>query len=91
MAPPDQPREPGPGALSDEETTVAFVVVRDAINFGSGWHPVLRKRPGCSGSVTIAVALREWFAAAPPTAGELAAIDPEHCAELFGQDPDRWS
>ena len=57
--------------MSDEETTVAFVVARDAINFGSGWHPAPRKRPGCSGSVTIAVALREWFAADPPTAGEL--------------------
>ena len=85
--PPDQPREPEHGALSDEETTVAFVVARDAINFGSGWHPVLRKRPGCSGSVTIAVALREWFAADPPTAGELAAINSEQCAARFGQDP----
>src|SRR3954454_14522923 len=31
----------------------------DAINFGSGWFPTLRKRPGLSGYRTVEAAFRE--------------------------------
>ena len=33
----------------------------NAINFGSGWFPVLRKRAGTSGYLTVATRLRERF------------------------------
>ena len=33
----------------------------DAINFGSGWFPTLRKRAGLSGYNTIAAALSDRF------------------------------
>ena len=36
----------------------------DSINFGSGWFPTLRKRPGCSGYFTVAWALADRFRAA---------------------------
>jgi len=39
--------------------TAAYILTLDAINFGSGYFPVLAKRPGCSGYFTIATSLRE--------------------------------
>jgi hypothetical protein len=41
----------------DREGQIAFVVCLDAINFGSGWWPEIRKRPGHSGYFTIAAGL----------------------------------
>jgi hypothetical protein len=70
------------------EELTAFWLTLDAINFGSGWFPTLRKRPGCSGYFTIAAGVRERFAAHGPwSAGELAAIDAREVASALGQDP----
>ena len=38
--------------LEDPDATLAYVVTLDAVNFGSGWFPELRKRPGMSGYFT---------------------------------------
>ncbi|MDB4950799.1 MAG: hypothetical protein JWM27_3448 [Gemmatimonadetes bacterium] len=71
----------------DVEGTVAFVVTLDAVNFGSGWFPHLRKRPGLSGYFTVATSLGEHFRAhGPIPADALAAITADECARLFGQD-----
>jgi len=71
----------------DEPTALAFVLTLDAVNFGSGWFPELRKRPGLSGYFTLATALAEHFekegAFEARELRELAAAD---CARLFGQD-----
>ncbi len=40
-------------ALGNERDRIAFVLLRDAINFGSGYHPWLAKRQGMSGARTI--------------------------------------
>ncbi len=56
----------------------------DAINFGSGWFPTLRKRDGLSGSNTIAAAWREGGAR---RAAELAGLDGRAVAWILGQDP----
>ncbi len=73
--------------LNQGERTAAFFVILDTVNFGSGYFPCLRKRPGCSGYYTIASALADRFRSRSPlTAGELAEITPEKCAELFSQD-----
>jgi Queuosine salvage protein len=78
--------DPAHEALAGPGETLALVVTLDAINFGSGWFPALRKRPGCSGYLTVAGALRERFAAEGPwSARELAALTTEDCARLFGQ------
>ena len=78
--------DPAHRPFPSDETTLAYVVTVDALNFGSGWFPVLRKRDGASGYMTISTALRERFEKEGPfTAAEMSAIEPEDVAALFGQ------
>ncbi|MFZ0090055.1 MAG: queuosine salvage family protein [Solirubrobacteraceae bacterium] len=71
------------------ETLAAFWLTLNAINFGSGWFPTLRKRPGRSGYHTIVAGLRERFETAGPwTAAELTQVDAATLGPIFGQDPD---
>jgi hypothetical protein len=77
--------ETPPGSHADR---AAFWLTLDAINFGSGWFPTLRKRPGCSGYHTIAAGIRERFERHGPwTAQQLAAITPDEIAHTLSQDP----
>jgi hypothetical protein len=70
------------------EDTVAFILTLDTINFGSGFFPHLRKRPGMSGYFTIASSLTDHFLKnGPLSAQELKKISVETCTQLFGQDP----
>src|SRR3954454_13822678 len=70
------------------EDRAAFFLALDAVNFGSGWFPTLRKRPGLSGYGTIAAALRERFTTHGAwSARELAAIEHVEVAAVTGQDP----
>jgi hypothetical protein len=84
---PAQPSlDPAQHALGDATRTLAFVITLNAINFGSGWFPHLKKRDGLSGYLTIASALREHFEREELwSAGELERIRPEDCARIFGQ------
>ncbi|MGH7291688.1 MAG: hypothetical protein ACREJT_10790, partial [Myxococcota bacterium] len=50
-----------PALGGDVEALAAYTLCLDAINFGSGWFPHLRKRPGLSGYRTIEACLRERF------------------------------
>jgi hypothetical protein len=80
--------DPAHQPFPDPAHTLAYVVTIDAINFGSGWFPVLAKRPGRSGYLTIATALRERFAREGPwDAAALRALDADACARVFGQAP----
>src|SRR5580658_7787457 len=45
------------GGSADQRA--AFWLTLDAINFGSGWFPTLRKREGRSGYSTVAAGVRE--------------------------------
>jgi hypothetical protein len=84
------PAAPAPQIVGGDgrERVAAFWLTLDAINFGSGWFPTLRKRAGRSGYNTIAAALRERFDAGGPwTPGELCVIDAATVAEVLGQDP----
>jgi hypothetical protein len=75
-----------PGWPDDQ---AAFWLTLDAINFGSGWFPTLRKRPGRSGFYTIALGLQERFDRSGPwTADELIRIEAVEIAAVVGQDPD---
>jgi hypothetical protein len=70
------------------DDVVAYLLTLDAINFGSGWFPTLRKRPGCSGYYTIAWALAEQFRANGPwTPDDLRQLDDVAIAGVLGQDP----
>jgi hypothetical protein len=73
----------------DAEGRAAFVLTIDAINFGSGWWPTIRKRPGRSGYFTMALSLKERFDALGPwQPWELAHVETDEVARVFGQDPD---
>ena len=74
-------------ALAGREQLAAHWLTLDAINFGSGWFPTLRKAGGRSGYRTIAAGLRRRSEAAGPwSAGELERIDSTTLAPVLGQD-----
>jgi hypothetical protein len=72
-----------PGA--DDETRAAFSLQLNAINFGSGWFPTLRKPHGLSGFRTVEAGLR---AHGPWPAEALARVDRAEIAAALGQDPE---
>jgi hypothetical protein len=75
--------------LGHGDDTLAFVLTLDAINFGSGYFPLLRKRPGLSGYFTIAASLNDYFNEhGPLSAQRLARLAAEDCTKIFGQDLD---
>ncbi len=81
----DDSGDPGRAPLADEPSTALFVLALDAINFGSGYFPWLKKLPGQSGYHTVATRFRSWFEAERPTAEELSHLDPQACAVIMGQ------
>jgi hypothetical protein len=88
-APPPAP-DPATQLLEgDRETRAAFAICLDAINFGSGWWPTIRKRPGHSGYFTVAAGLTERFRdRGAPGAAELTALTASDVAATLGQDPE---
>jgi Potential Queuosine, Q, salvage protein family len=91
--------EPGPPPALDperhylqgsREDVAAYLLTLDAINFGSGWFPTLRKRPGCSGYYTVSWALADqWRAHGPWSNEELRAIEADLLADVLGQERGR--
>lgn len=74
--------------LADRAGTVAYFFTLDTINFGSGYWPILHKRPGLSGYFTIAASLKEAFEREGPwDARTLAGMTAARCAAAFGQAP----
>jgi hypothetical protein len=82
--PPEPPPVPDLEGAS-LEARAAFSLTLNAINFGSGWFPTLRKPSGLSGFRTVEAALR---ARGPWTAAELCALETPEVAATFGQDPE---
>jgi hypothetical protein len=73
----------------DRQTRAAFVICLNAINFGSGWWPTIRKREGLSGYSTIAAAVIDRFRGTGPwSAAELTELSPAELAAVLGQDPE---
>ncbi len=91
---PLDPRGPGPDPEvhlieGSREQLAAFWLTLDAINFGSGWFPTLRKREGRSGYATIASGVRDRFTSQGAWSGdELQRIDATSIATVLDQDPD---
>jgi hypothetical protein len=69
---------------ASQEERAAFSLTLNAINFGSGWFPTLRKPQGLSGFRTVEAGVR---AHGPWSAEELAAMTRERIAAAVGQDP----
>ncbi len=85
-APSDGEDDATPGDSREERA--AYWLTLDAINFGSGWFPTLRKPGGRSGYQTIAGALTDRaFASGPWSAPELTRLDAPAVAAVLGQDP----
>jgi len=81
--------DPGCHYLGKKEDTVNFLMTLSAINFGSGYFPHLRKRPGMSGYFTIASSLNDVYEMQGPLSAErLAQITVDECTRIFDQDPD---
>jgi putative queuosine salvage protein len=88
--------EPGPAPALDperhylegsREDVAAYLLTLDSINFGSGWFPTLRKRPGSSGYYTVAWALAHRFRARGPwSSEELRTLGAAEVAGVLGQD-----
>src|SRR4051794_23624789 len=88
--------EPGPPPVLDperhyldgtREEVATYLLALDAINFGSGWFPTLRKRPGCSGYYTVSWALADHFRARGPWSNEeLRAMDSDTMSDVLGQE-----
>jgi hypothetical protein len=85
---PLQALDPAYHHLGHGEDTAGFIVTLDTINFGSGYFPHLRKRPGLSGYFTVAAALTDHYRTKRPLgAADLAALSTADCTRLFAQDP----
>jgi hypothetical protein len=88
--------EPGPPPALDgdrhylegsPEQVAHYMLVLDSINFGSGWFPTLRKRPGMSGYFTVASSLTDfWRSSGGWSVDELRALRAEDVAAVLGQD-----
>jgi Potential Queuosine, Q, salvage protein family len=80
--------------LEGEPADVAdYLLALDAINFGSGWFPTLRKRLDgghpVSGYFTVAWSLADHVRAnGPPTAAWLRTVDTRTIAQILDQPPD---
>jgi Potential Queuosine, Q, salvage protein family len=72
---------------SSDEDRIGLVLALSAINFGSGYHPVVAKRPGLSGARTMAAGLRDWAAASAITAMRLVELTPADAHDVFQQPP----
>ncbi len=84
----DEQSNPDPGRqrIGDDEATAAFVISLDAINFGSGWFPTLRKRPGLSGYHTVASAWRDHHESLGVLDAEaLTSLSRAECCRIFNQ------
>jgi hypothetical protein len=76
--------------LAEPEGALAYLVQLDAINFGSGYFPRLKKRPGMSGYFTVAASLKDYFEAhGPLSAEELQKLSESDVTRIFGQDAQR--
>jgi len=70
------------------EDVARYLLALDAINFGSGWFPLLDKRPGLSGYFTVAWNMSDdWRANGPWTAQDLRQMTTERIAEALRQQP----
>ncbi len=80
--------DPGVHLLDRGRDTLAFFLLLDAVNFGSGYFPHLHKRPGRSGYFTVAGSLKDHVEThGVPSPEALIQMDATTCFEMFGQEP----
>jgi hypothetical protein len=80
--------DPAHHYLGHGGNTVTFILVLDAINFGSGYFPHLEKLDGLSGYFTVAHHLTQYFRRhGSIEADQLASLTADDCARIFEQSP----
>lgn len=86
-SPPEAPTwDPRYHHAGSPRSTLAFVITWNAVNFGSGWFPTLRKRAGLSGALTVLTGLKDRFDSQGPwSAAALAELEPSDLAPIVGQ------
>lgn len=78
--------DPATHYLGEPRETLAFFLTLDAINFGSGYFPHLKKRPGMSGYFTVASSLTNYYRThGPIEPTRLANLGANDCATIFRQ------
>lgn len=78
--------DPAQHFAADAQVRLVYVICLDALNFGSGWFPLLRKPPGLSGYFTIATRLAGHFRAqGAPRPQDLVGLQAPDCARILGQ------
>jgi Potential Queuosine, Q, salvage protein family len=71
------------------EDVADFILVLDSINFGSGWFPTLRKRPGMSGYFTVAASLTDfWRSEGGWSVHQLRAVRAKDLGTVLDQGPE---
>ena len=72
--------------VGSDDVRVGFVVMRDATNFGSGYHPFVAKLPGYSGARTLGAHLAAFVRERGAVDGRwLRSATAEDCAGIFRQ------
>ena len=72
-----------------DESKAVLSLAANAINFGSGYHDIVRKEPGMSGARTMLKRLVRYAdATGPLNAGRLQQISLEDASQIFGQELD---
>lgn len=67
--------------------TATFMLVLEAVNFGSGYFPNLRAYDGLTGYFAVSAALTDFFRRdGAPSAPRLQQLTSDDCARLFGQE-----
>ena len=80
-------RDPDLHYLGHGAETLAYTLILDAINFGSGYFPKTQPVDGRTGYHATALCLTDYFEThGPLTPGDLVDLTPEQCAELFQQE-----
>lgn len=86
------PESPAPAQRlsgAEREREAAYWLTLDAVNFGSGWFPTLRKRMEPTGYRTVAAGIRRRFERDGPwSVAELSSVTATELAGLMDQDPD---
>ncbi|MFW2381294.1 MAG: queuosine salvage family protein [Acidimicrobiales bacterium] len=76
-------------AVDFDEDRAMRSLAANAINFGSGYHDLVRKEPGMSGARTMSTRLLRFLdATGPLTADRLLRFTVADCSQIFGQELD---
>jgi hypothetical protein len=73
--------------LGEGDRTVAYLLMLETINFGSGYFPWVQPRDGLTGYAMVADALREYIEThGVPDPSDLAEVDTDSVARVFDQE-----